>query len=174
MTGKWFFIGVIIFLWAGLFSDTVFSEGAGQDGAQTKESGQPKTEDAVLLDAFDSIGTSTRFQYNSDGRRDPFLSFVRPEGERLEGVPPLQSVAVSELKLIGVASTQGRVNAMIQVPGGKTYPVTIGTRIGVNRGRVRQIDRESVIVEEPYLNIFGRTALKQVVMKLYSNKGGEE
>jgi len=168
-------LGIGVFLLIGVSSGTVFSVETKTDEIQLKVPNQSSPEaDDQLFDAFDGMGTSTRFQYNSDGRRDPFLSFVRPEGERVEGVPPLQSVSVSELKLIGVASTQGRVNAMVQVPGGKTYPVTIGTRVGVNRGRIRQIDRESITIEEPYLNIFGRTALKQVVMKLYANKERQE
>jgi len=168
-----------VFLLIGVFSGTVYSEGTPVDSAQKKAADQVSGEGNLgggngQHEMFDMTSTSTRFQYHADGRRDPFLSFVHQEGERIEGVPPLQSVAVSELKLIGVASGQGRVNAMLQVPGGKSYPVTIGTRVGINRGRVRRIDTQSVTVEEPYLNIFGRTALQQVVLKLYTDKERQE
>ena len=122
--------------------------------------------DSGLLD-------SPRFRYNSEGRRDPFMSFVRPDEELTKWVHPLQKTAIPTLKLIGVASSGGGgYEGMIQVPDGKSYPVKRGARIGMNQGRIRDIGPTELIVEEPYLNIFGRSDIRQTIMKLYTKKEG--
>ncbi len=129
-----------------------------------------------VLGVLKKAGQSARLQYNPSGRRDPFQSFIRPDARQLEGLPPLQRVSISQLKLIGVAWSSGGkgvVGAMVQTPDGKSYPVKNGTRIGTNRGRVKSIGAREIIIEEPYLNIFGRTDLKQVAIKLEDKKKEE-
>jgi len=104
-----FLLGMGVFLLIGIFSGA-YSEETKTSGVQTDSADSSPSGGVKLHKTFDAISTSTRFQYRSEGRRDPFLSFVRPAGERAEGVPPLQSVSISELKLIGVASGARRKN----------------------------------------------------------------
>jgi Tfp pilus assembly protein PilP len=78
------------------------------------------------------------------------------------------------MKLVGVAWGSGGYGAMVQVSGGKTYSVKVGTRVGTNHGRVKEIGQREIVVEEPFLNIFGRSDLKRVIMKLYTKKEGIE
>ena len=152
-----------------------------QELVSTPQGGQSASMQGVPLG--DSVGTtvevdplrqSPRFRYNPAGRRDPFLSFVAPNEAHLKNMPPLQQVALAQLKLIGVAWSGGRASAMIETPDGKTYPVQRGTRMGTNRGQVKDVGAKSIVVEEPYINIFGRTSFKQIIMKLQTKQGGGE
>jgi Tfp pilus assembly protein PilP len=162
-------MGVVLL--AGCFATGVFAEEMTPQEEETSAlEKQQEEENNAFFDSLKQSEQSPRFQYNAFGRRDPFLSFVGPDDEQREKMPPLQRVSVSEMKLIGVAWGSGRVSAMVQTPDGKSYPVQRGTRMGTNQGRVSQIGKESVTVEEPYINIFGRAAQKQVVMKLYTKK----
>lgn len=172
-----FFLGVTFFLLV-FFASDVRSEDSERKGVPPMLKGNLSALKADpggrVVDPMEEIPQAPRFPYNSLGRRDPFLSFVQPADHVSKNLPPLQQVALSQLKVIGVAWGGGEYSAMVQTPGGKSYPVKRGTKIGTNQGRVKGIGAKEVIVEEPYLNIFGRTDLKEVVMKLYSKKEGVE
>ncbi|MFY9270783.1 MAG: pilus assembly protein PilP [Candidatus Manganitrophaceae bacterium] len=112
------------------------------------------------------------FQYNPEGRREPFRSIIVASGKRvsLENLPPLQRKDLSELKLIGIVWGQFGHGAVVQTPDGKGYPVRRGTRIGTNNGVVSQITNKEMVVEEKYLDVFGATKIRTVVIDLHPPK----
>jgi len=166
-----FFLGVAFLL--VFFAGTVLSDVREKKEVPSGPGVFPKGQ-VEAVDPMEDIHQSPRFRYNALGRRDPFLSFIKPSDEVSKGLPPLQQVNLGQLKLIGVAWGGGGYGAMILTPDGRSYPVRKGTKIGTNQGRVKDIGAKEVIVEEPYLNIFGRSDLKQIVMKLYTKKEGIE
>ncbi|TAK01103.1 MAG: hypothetical protein EPO39_14890 [Candidatus Manganitrophaceae bacterium] len=116
------------------------------------------------------------FQYNPEGRRDPFKSIIIASAKRnaSESLPPLQRKELSEMKLIGIVWGSFGYGAVIQTPDGKGYPVRKGTRIGMNNGVISQITNKEMVVEERYLDIFGETKVRNVVMELHPQKEGLE
>ncbi|MFQ5597715.1 MAG: pilus assembly protein PilP [Nitrospiria bacterium] len=115
------------------------------------------------------------FRYDPKGRRDPFRSIVASRGRIRnpragENLPPLQRKDISELKLIGIIWGSLGPSAIITVPTGEGYPVRVGTRIGLNRGVVKRITQNAVVVEETHLNMFGETDKSDVVMELHPDK----
>ncbi len=120
---------------------------------------------------------STR--YNPKGRRDPFRSIVNPRNglrrpTRVGSLPPLQRKDISELQLIGIIWGEFGPKAMITVPEGKGYTVQVGTRIGLNKGVVKRITQNEVVVEETLVNVFGETQNSDVIMELHAQKEGLE
>lgn len=156
-------VGVAFFLLV-IFTSTIRSY------AQEEQGEASILKESVMAD----ISNLPRFKYNALGRRDPFVSFVKPADEVSKSLPPLQQVTLSSLKWVGVAWSGSGYTAMIQAPNGKSYPVKKGTKMGTNEGRIKDIGPREIIVEEPYLNIFGRSDLKQTVIKLYTKKEGIE
>lgn len=116
------------------------------------------------------------FQYNPDGRRDPFKSIIVASAKRnvSDSLPPLQRKELSEMRLIGIVWGNFGHGAIIQTPDGKGYPVRKGTRIGTSNGVVSQITNKEVVVEEKYQDIFGETKLRNIVMELHPQKEGLE
>ena len=116
------------------------------------------------------------FQYNPDGRRDPFKSIIvsSEKQARVENLPPLQRKELSELKLIGIIWGGFGYGAVIQTPDGKGYAVRKGTRIGSNNGIISQITNREVIIKEKYADIFNETKMKETVMELHPRKEGSE
>lgn len=116
------------------------------------------------------------FQYNPDGRRDPFKSIIMASVKRgtSENLPPLQRKELSEMKLIGIVWGGFGHGAVVQTPDGKGYPVRKGTRIGLNNGVISQITNREMVIEEKYLDIFGETKVRSVVMELHPQKEGLE
>ncbi len=116
------------------------------------------------------------FQYNPEGRRDPFKSIIVATAKRnmSENLPPLQRKELSEMKLIGIVWGGFGYGAVIQTSDGKGYPVRKGTRIGTNNGVISQITNKELVVEEKYLDIFGETKIRNIVMELHPQKEGLE
>lgn len=116
------------------------------------------------------------FQYNPEGRRDPFKSIIVSSEKqgRAENLHPLQRKELSELKLIGIVWGGFGYGAVIQTPDGKGYPVRKGTRMGLNNGAVSRITNREVVVQEKYIDIFSETKIRDVVMELHPQKEGLE
>ena len=90
------------------------------------------------------------FEYQPEGRRDPFLSLVNrgtdagagmPAGARPEGVA---GITVEEVAVRGILQSRGGWIAMIAAPSGRAYTIKTGDRL--MDGVVRAINAKSVIL----------------------------
>ena len=105
--------------------------------------------------------------YNPEGKIDPFAPLFREEklaaGDReamgmgKAGIciphTPLQKVDLSQLKLVGIIRASSGNRAMVEEASGRGYVIKKGTFIGINCGRVGQILKDRVIVDEPLLPV---------------------
>ncbi len=87
------------------------------------------------------------YTYQSEGRRDPFLSLVgtgaepRPSSRKGDGPGTL---ALSEISVRGVLQSRGTLIAMIQGPDNKTYIVHQGDRL--LDGTIKTITPQGLVV----------------------------
>ena len=114
------------------------------------------------------------FNYNPQGRRDPFAPIVTKEEnrERASSRPPLERYGISEFKLAGIVWGGFGYNAMLEGPDGKGYFVRVGTVIGLNKGIIRKITKDTVVIEEKFKNMLGATERKQIVIQLRKKQEG--
>lgn len=92
------------------------------------------------------------FDYEPDGRRDPFVSLVRrgadasrgASGSRLAGLAGLE---VAEVTLKGTLQNPAGFVAIMQGADGKTYIVRVGDRL--LDGTVRSITQNAVVIVQP-------------------------
>ena len=105
--------------------------------------------------------------YNPEGKIDPFAPLFREEklvardGETIKTgkagicIPhtPLQKVDLSQLKLVGIIRASSGNRAMVEEASGRGYVIEKGAFIGTNCGRVGQILKDRVIVDEPLLPV---------------------
>jgi type IV pilus assembly protein PilP len=119
-----------------------------------------------------------KYSYNPMGKRDPFKPFIskatvgkgKIRGERLV---PLQRYNFSQLKLIGIIWRDDKNMAMVEDPEGRGYVLRKGTLIGENNGRVTNILKDRVIIEEVYRNNSGKIKTKTASLKLHNTEEGE-
>ncbi len=115
------------------------------------------------------------YTYNSAGRRDPFQSLIVSGGKRsLEFLPPLQRREVAELKLVAVVWGSLGTYGLIEMPDGKGYVVRVGTPVGPNHGAVKRITTKDLTVVERYVDFFGQTRTRQIVLELRTREEGLE
>jgi Tfp pilus assembly protein PilP len=115
--------------------------------------------------------------YSRAGRMDPFEPFLyRPEPEvtpteqeQLQiraPQTPLEKMDLAQLRLTGIMRTSGRMHALVEEASGKGYVVVEGTYIGNKGGQISKILPDRVVVEEKYLDIYGKIAVREKELKL--------
>ena len=115
------------------------------------------------------------YSYNPEGRPDPFKPLIETSRKKVVGVKmketapltALEKFSIDELKLAGIVTGNGQSVAMIEDTQGKCYPVSKGTLIGPQKGRVKEILADKIIIEEKVKYISGETKIKHKIMKLH-------
>ena len=123
------------------------------------------------------------FEYNPKNLADPFKRFLKlgkeqeqeDESEKSkEQMTPLERVEPSQVKLEGIMwypdNTEGAI-ALVKLPNGKGYTLEKNTKIGGNKGRVKQILPNKVIIQQQVTDILGKEKTKTVVLELQKTSG---
>jgi type IV pilus assembly protein PilP len=135
----------------------------------------------------EEIVKKVAYIYDPKGKIDPFRSvFVAQQqgrarsriridaDERRKNIPltPLQKVAVSQLKVVGIIIAPSGNKALVQDPEGKGYVITKGTYVGSNFGQVTRILKDRIVVEEEVEDFFtGQMKLQTVDLMLQKKSG---
>jgi type IV pilus assembly protein PilP len=114
------------------------------------------------------------YHYNPEGRIDPFKPFIDLEAAakkkagqtKVLPLNPLQRLGIEQFKLVGVIEDSRGRRAMVQDATGKFYSLVQGTPIGLNKGRVAKILKDSVIVNEKVVTDEGKIQSRNQIMKL--------
>jgi type IV pilus assembly protein PilP len=130
------------------------------------------------------IGQKSDYFYDPTGKADPFRPLFATEApERVMPVKqkvkrprvpltPLQRIELSNLKLVGVIMSASGNKAMVEEPSGKGYIISRGTYVGTNFGRVKQILKDRVVVEEKIKDyLSGETKIRPKELRLQKKVG---
>ncbi|HWP66576.1 MAG TPA: pilus assembly protein PilP [Candidatus Limnocylindria bacterium] len=111
--------------------------------------------------------------YDPAGRRDPFRP-PRINQMLLGGAErtPLQRYELGQLRLVAVIYDTRDPRAVVEDESGLGYIIRVGTKIGVNDGVVRGIERGRVLVEEESVDFFGERRTSEVVLEMASGERG--
>lgn len=163
-----FFLGAIL----------VATVGGQADVYAAADTGDVAVEDTVLNGVATGLETAQpetpKFVYNPVGRRDPFRSLLeirKPVAERREPQTPLEQFDLSQIRMVGAIVGFERPRAMVSAPDGKSYIVTIGTRMGKNNGKVVSIDQYSIVVEESFYDFADEVRTSRQAIELPKREG---
>jgi Tfp pilus assembly protein PilP len=85
------------------------------------------------------------FNYNPDGRRDPFVSLLRRgdtgSGQRVAG---LGGLGTSEVSLRGILTSEGAFVGILHGIDSKNYIVRVGDKL--SDGTIRTITKDSLVI----------------------------
>lgn len=125
--------------------------------------------------------TQPTFEYQIEGREDPFMPFVSERATTNEdpneiieediALTGMQLFEPGQLTLVALLEASGEKYAMVQDFTGKGYIIVEGTKIG-RRGVVVDIVDNKVIIEETAETRGGKILKNQIAMVL--KKEGEE
>ncbi len=107
------------------------------------------------------------FSYTPEGRRDPFAPIVSREEKRARlDRPPLERYNLDDFKLTAILRGGFGDTAMVEAPDGKGYVIHVGSIIGFNKGVVKKITDNKIIVEEKFKNFSGGSERKEIAIEL--------
>lgn len=119
--------------------------------------------------------------YNPEGKLDPFEPLFKKERvslavgkkkiKRRKPLTPLERVNLSQLTLVGIIRAPSGNRALVQESSGKGYVVKKGTYIGTNSGKIVQILKDRIIVEEEGEDIYGKVSIIKKPLKLQKPPG---
>ena len=113
--------------------------------------------------------------YDPTGKVNPFKPLFKDKPDvpaikktRKKRIPrtPLERIALSQLKLVGIIQAQSGNRALVQESSGKGYIIKKGTYIGLNTGKVTEIRKDAVIIEEEVENVLGKVSTRKQTLKL--------
>ena len=163
------------FIWAsgGIGAVPKASDVKGANAKSTPQSAPPATSSPV----------TPPYKYNPSGKPDPFKPFVEQElaikkkKETAKALPlsPLQRADINQFKLAGISGDEKGRRAIVQDAKGKVYPISTGTYIGMNNGRVVAILADRIIIEERVKEPGGKkTKPNRITVKLRREEGEEK
>jgi Tfp pilus assembly protein PilP len=101
--------------------------------------------------------------------RDPFRPTTlrsKVSAPKRANLSPLERLDLGQLKIVGIVWDIKEPRAMVEDSSGLGYVVKVGTPIGNSDGKIKEIHREQVIVEEFYEDAYGARKKRAVSMKL--------
>lgn len=118
--------------------------------------------------------TQDEYSYNPVGKRDPFAPLLMKEDRKAQtgDRPPLERYGLFEFKLTGVVWGGLGYSAMLEGPDGKGYFVHVGTIMGQNKGVVKKITQNTMVIEEKIKTITGEIDRKEIVIELRKKQEG--
>jgi type IV pilus assembly protein PilP len=156
-------------------------------------SGEKANEAAMEEESSTAAGAETALaekladaspRYDPAGKIDPFAPIFKETQTvsaesaekkivRRRPLTPLEKIDLSQLKLVGVIRAESGNHAMVEDATGKGYVITKGSYVGIYGGRVVQIERDRVFVEEEVEDIFGKISVSRKELKLQKPPGEE-
>jgi Tfp pilus assembly protein PilP len=116
--------------------------------------------------------------YVPEGKIDPFVPLLKddpfkvlPDAKKREPTTPLERVDLSQLKLTAIIRTPSGYKAMVEETTGKGYIITVGTYVGIHSGKVTNIMKDRIIVEEEVEDALGNVANRNSELKFQKPSG---
>ena len=156
------------------------------DAKEGDEASIQKTIDDIKKEA--AIGADSIYRarfYNPEGKIDPFEAPFKKEAPQTpvadehseEELPdrirqtPLEMIDLVQLKLVGVIRFPSGYKAIVEERSGKGYTVKVGTYIGTNYGRITEIQKDRIIIQEKIRNVLGKVKEQKSQLKLQKPLG---
>ena len=118
---------------------------------------------------------SRREPLSSTGKLDPFKPLFKNDTRvgdsrkmRKKRVPrtPLERIALSQLKLVAIILSEKGNTALMEERNGKGWVVKEGTYIGINSGKIIEISKGKIVIEEQINDITGKNIKRKIELKL--------
>lgn len=108
-----------------------------------------------------NVSSEKSFFYSPMGRRDPFKPLIEKKekiatktharSEEIKG--PLEKFELDQFRLIAIMIVNGAPRAMVNAPDGKSYTVKVNDFIGLNGGKVTNIETKIIDIDQSGMRI---------------------
>ena len=127
--------------------------------------------DSLKSIAPETTGTPEGYNYNPMGRRDPFVSLLKPvspdQGPKTRR-PGMEGFLIQEVALKGIVKTPKGFTAMLLGTDGKSYFVTTGDRLF--DGQITAVDAITVTFRQEVTDPLSTVKSRDVKKTLYPSE----
>jgi len=113
------------------------------------------------------------YVYKRGDRRDPFEPLIKPKrvkrAETKAGT--LESYDLGDFSLVAIAKKGNEYYALLVTPDNRSFTVVKGMRIGLNRGRVKDISPDRVVLAESFRDYKGELKSRLITLQLRKGEG---
>jgi Tfp pilus assembly protein PilP len=109
------------------------------------------------------------YEYDRDGRRDPFLDLlagISATGLPAESLDGVRGLMTMELSVRGVLFSQGAYVAMVQAPNDRTYTVRDGDTLA--DGQIKSVTAEGLLILQDVNDPLSLVKQREVYRRLRS------
>jgi len=135
----------VILLWLGGCNAQVASTTETVKPPEKKPAAASETQEGATVQ-----DKKVTWSYDPTGKRDPFMP-AKDIGD-VQLTPKIQQYNLDQMWIDGIFVGASRDVAHVLLPDSSDWFVKVGDEIGVNRGRVKRIEPEGIVVEEQYLD----------------------
>ncbi len=136
---------------------------------------KPKPKVVAKAEAVPAKKDVAEYVYSPNGMRDPFVPLLQVrkpvKGKKAVPLTPLQKFDLPQFRILGIIIGKGEPTAMVAAPGGKSFIVRKGTKIGKNNGVITKITSDGIYVQEKYYDFSGAVRVNEQVIKLPPRRG---
>ncbi len=108
---------------------------------------------------------------------NPFLPFWETQSMTRQDDVTLPNIRPEQLKLLGliwIKSPKNSVRILVELPDGKSAILNKDTRIGPYQGRILEIRKQAVVIEEMCRNVLGNVEKKLTVLTFSQQKSEQK
>jgi type IV pilus assembly protein PilP len=112
--------------------------------------------------------------YQQRDRRDPFIPLIVPKKPVMKGedikVGTLEGYDISEFTLAAVAKKGREYFALITTPDNRSFTINKGTPIGLNKGKVKDIRRDRIVLVEFSRDFRGKLKPRELILEFHKGE----
>jgi len=112
--------------------------------------------------------------YQRRDRRDPFIPLIvlKKSVQKGKGVKPgtLASYDLNEFSLAAIARKGWKYYALLTTPDNRSFTVYKGTRVGLNKGKVKNISRDKIVLVEYSRDFRGEIKPRQIILEFHKGE----
>ncbi len=144
-------------------------------GTQTETSEKK----ADIIEAGQQEASVAKRLYDPNERLNPFIPLFGTEdkesaddkpdkSKRKKRIPqtPLERISINQLKLVAIIRASSGNRALVEDNTGKGYIIKKGTYIGLNSGKVIDIQKDNVIIKEEVEDVLGKVIVRKKEIRL--------
>ncbi|GBD97441.1 MAG TPA: hypothetical protein ENG83_08055 [Nitrospirae bacterium] len=124
--------------------------------------------------AIEETPVQEGYIYQQRERRDPFIPLIVPRKKVKKGagakVGTLESYDISDFTLAAIAKKGREYFALLTTPDNRSFTVNKGNIIGLNKGKVKEITRDRIVLVEYSRDYMGKLKPREIILEFHKGE----
>lgn len=124
--------------------------------------------------AIEETSAQEGYIYQQRERRDPFMPLIVPRKKVKKGMNvmagTMESYDISDFKLAAIARKGREYFALLTTPDNRSFTVNKGNIIGLNKGKVKEITKDKIVLVEYSRDYMGKLKPREIILEFHKGE----